>query len=136
MDPSRLDPDIRDFLACTRFAVVGASNDLQKYGAKVFRCYLQHDRDVIPVHPREATIQGHATAPSLRELPHPVDAVSVITPPAVTEQVVEDAIAAGVRFVWMQPGAESDAAIAAARDAGLRVIAGGPCLLVVMGYRE
>jgi hypothetical protein len=36
----------------------------------------------------------------------------------------------------MQPGAESDAAIREAEGFGMTVIAGGPCLLVVMGYRE
>ena len=54
----------------------------------------------------------------------------------LTERIVEEAIAAGVRHLWMQPGAESAAAIERARAAGLNVIAGGPCLLVALGYRE
>lgn len=130
------DPDIQAFLACDRFAVVGASNDKHKYGAKVLRCYRQNDREVYPVHPRETQIQGLDAHPSLASLPVPVLAASVITPPAVTEKVVEDAIEAGVQFLWMQPGAESEAAIDKAEEAGIRVIAGGPCLLVVLGYRE
>jgi hypothetical protein len=36
----------------------------------------------------------------------------------------------------MQPGAESEDAIAACRAAGLDVIADGSCVLVVLGYRE
>jgi hypothetical protein len=36
----------------------------------------------------------------------------------------------------MQPGAESEDAIAACHAAGLDVIADGSCLLVVLGYRE
>jgi hypothetical protein len=36
----------------------------------------------------------------------------------------------------MQPGAESAAAIDLAEELGVSVIAGGPCLLVVLGYRE
>jgi hypothetical protein len=36
----------------------------------------------------------------------------------------------------MQPGAESAAAVKEAEDAGLNVIHGGACLLVVMGYHE
>ena len=62
--------------------------------------------------------------------------MSIITPPPVTERVVEEAAAAGVEHLWMQPGAESDAAVARAEELGLSVIAGGPCLLVVLGYRE
>ena len=34
----------------------------------------------------------------------------IITPPEVTERLVEEAARAGVQHVWMQPGAESAAA--------------------------
>jgi hypothetical protein len=64
------------------------------------------------------------------------ESLSIITPPIVTEQIVDDAIAAGVKHLWMQPGAESEAAIEKAKAAGLTVISGGPCVLVVLGFRE
>ncbi len=60
----------------------------------------------------------------------------MITPPQVTEKIVEAAIAKGIENIWMQTGAESAAAIAAAEKAGLNVIADGSCVLVVLGYHE
>jgi pheromone shutdown protein TraB len=36
----------------------------------------------------------------------------------------------------MQPGAESDAAVAAAQKAGINVIAGDACVLVVFGFAD
>ena len=114
---------IQAFLAADSFAVVGASVDRSKYGNKVLRCYQQHGRTVHPINPRADTVEGLKAYPSLAALPTPVPAISVITPPAITEQVVRDAAAAGVRHVWMQPGAESDAAIKAAEELGLSVIA-------------
>jgi predicted CoA-binding protein len=74
--------------------------------------------------------------PSVRDLPDDVKSISVITPPAVTEGVVQDAIAKGIENVWMQPGAESEASVEACRAAGINVIADGSCVLVVLGYRE
>ena len=127
---------IQSFLASGPFAVVGASTDRSKYGNKVLRCYQQHGREVFPINPKAPEVEGLKAYPSLASLPVPVGAISVITPPAATEQVVREAAAAGVKHVWMQPGAESEAAIEAARALGLSVIAGGPCLLVVLGYRE
>jgi len=62
--------------------------------------------------------------------------VSVITPPSVTEQIVEEAIKLGVQHIWLQPGAESPDAIEACRNAGINVIHSGPCILVVLGYSE
>jgi len=124
---------ISAFLKSSSFAVVGASNHMHKFGARVFASYLAHGRRAYPVHPHDRMIQGHESFGTLRDLPERVEAVSIVTPPDVTEQIVEDAAAAGVRRVWMQPGAESPRAVARARELGLEVIAGGPCVLVELG---
>ncbi len=125
-----------EFLREGPWAVVGASTDRAKYGNKVLRCYLQNGREAFPVHPRESEIEGLRCFPDLASLPEPVPAVSIITPPAITDRVVDEAIRTGVKHLWMQPGAESSAAIDAAEQAGLHVIAGGPCILVRIGFRE
>lgn len=128
--------EIKEFLSGERFAVVGASKDRSKYGNKVLRAYQQAGKTVYPVHPKETEIEGLTAYPDLASLPESVDGISIITPPPVTESIVQQAIDAGIEHVWMQPGAESDDAIRAATDAGIRLIAGGPCLLVAVGYRE
>lgn len=130
------DPTIEQFLAGAPFAVVGASKDRAKYGNKVLRCYQQRGLEVIAVNPRESEIEGARCVPSLADLDEPVHGVSIITPPSITESVVEQAEAAGIRHLWMQPGAESEAAVERARAAGMNVIWGGACVLVVLGYRE
>ncbi len=127
---------ITAFLEAGPFAVVGASIDRSKYGNKVLRCYQQHGRLVYPINARAAEVEGLKAYATLASLPVKVRAVSVITPPAITEQVVRDAAAAGVTHIWMQPGAESDEAVRSAEALGMAVIAGGPCLLVVLGYHE
>jgi len=127
---------IEAFVAGKVFAVVGASNDRWKYGNKVLRCYLQNGRRAIPVNPNATAVEGIAAVPDLASLPEPVHGASIITPPEVTEEIVEQAAKAGVTRLWMQPGAESDRAIERALELGLSVIAGGPCVLVVLGFRE
>jgi len=134
--PSPLESRIQAFLESGPFAVVGASSDREKYGNKVLRCYQQHGLEVFPINPRASEIEGLAAYPSLDALPKPVKAISVITPPKITEAVVKEAIQAGVKHIWMQPGAEHPDAIRAAEAAGLNVIANGPCLLVVLGFRD
>jgi uncharacterized protein len=129
-------PDVAAFLANAAFAVVGASADRAKYGNKVLRCYAQHGRPVVGVHPKLTAVEGVPCYPRLQGLPGPVPAVSVVAPPAAAAAIVADAIAAGVRHLWFQPGAEDDAAIATARTAGIAVIAHGPCLLVALGFHD
>lgn len=127
---------IEIFLQAGRFAVVGASADRSKYGNKVLRCYQMHGYNVIPVNPREKAIEGLATVTEVADLPDDVKSISVITPPAVTEKVVAEAIAKGIKNIWMQPGAESRVAVEKCLESGINVIADGSCILVVLGYRD
>jgi len=128
---------IQDFLAAGPWAVVGASTDRSKYGNKVLRCYQQAGKSPLyPVHPKEREIEGLVAHPSLSAIPERPRAVSIITPPKITEAVVEECATLGIRHLWMQPGAESPRAIERCRELGLALLAGGPCLLVVLRYRE
>ena len=127
---------IETFLSAEVFGVVGASSKPHKYGNKVLRCYQHNQHAVIPVNPVEKSIEGLNCVNSVDELPDQVASISVITPPQVTEKVVDLAIAKGIKNIWMQPGAESHQAIQACEAAGVNVIADGSCVLVVMGYHE
>jgi predicted CoA-binding protein len=129
-------PAIDTFLAGDSFAVVGASADRNKYGNKVLRAYLQAGRRVFPVNPKLDEVEGQRAYPDLASLPERVFGVSVVTPPAVTKSIVEQAAAAGIRHLWMQPGAESEAAVARAHELGLALIHSGPCALVAQGFVE
>ncbi len=136
-NPSEWDV-IQDFLAGQRYAVVGASTNREKYGNKVLRAYQQAGRQVVAVNPRADQIEGVPSYASLAAIPGvaELDGVSIITPPKVTEQVVREAVEAGVKKLWMQPGAASEVAVAEAEAAGLVVLHDGPCVLVALGYRE
>jgi predicted CoA-binding protein len=129
-------PQIDQFLAAKAFGVAGASSNRDKYGNKVLRCYQLNNRKVVPINPRAETIEGIPCVADVASLPDEVTSLSVITPPKITEEVVAAAIDRGIKNIWMQPGAESPAAVAACRAAGINVIADGSCLLVVLGYRD
>jgi predicted CoA-binding protein len=131
-----MDDRIERFMSSPAFGVVGASPNREKYGNKVLRCYLQKGKRAIPVNPREKQVEGIPAVPSVTELPDDVKSISVITPPVVTEKVVEAAASRGIQNIWMQPGAESPKAVEACRRHGINVIADGTCLLVVLGYHE
>jgi predicted CoA-binding protein len=127
---------INQFLTSGAFGVVGASSNRQKFGNRVLRCYLQKGKRAVPVNPNEAEIEGVACVKSVEELPPEVKSISMITPPAVTEQLVPRAIAHGIDNIWMQPGAESPSAVALCREKGINCIADGSCLLVVLGFHD
>lgn len=124
--------NIEVFLNASTFAVAGASQDRSKYGNKVFRAIIASGRTVYPINPTAPEVEGHPTFATISDLPVAPVSLSIVTPPQVTRKVIQQAIAAGVKNVWMQPGAEDDQACQAAREAGLNVIDDGSCILVLL----
>ncbi len=131
-----IEQQLKQFFASPVFGVVGASANRDKYGNKVLRCYQQNNLQVLPIHPEETQIEGLDCVPSVADLPEEIQSISIITPPKITEKVVEQAVAHGIKNIWMQVGSESPAAVQYCEEQGLNVIADGSCVLVVLGYHE
>jgi predicted CoA-binding protein len=113
-------------------AIVGASANRAKFGNKAVRAFASRGYDVFPIHPRAAAIEGLKAFASLRDVPVPeLDRVSIYLPPEVGLQILDDLTARPVREVWVNPGAESPALIAQAKQRGLNLILG--CSILDIG---
>jgi len=93
------------------YAVVGASTNKEKYGYKVFKDLIDGGYKVLPINTNEKEILGEMVYPTLSEVKKTIDVVIFVTPPSVTEKVLEEVKVLGIKNVWMQPGAQSNAAI-------------------------
>jgi predicted CoA-binding protein len=78
--------------------------------------------EIFPVNPRERTILGRPCYAALSEVPPPFEIVDIFREAAAVPAIVEEAIAAGARVVWMQLGVIHEGAAARAREAGLEVV--------------
>ncbi|KAL4874610.1 CoA binding domain-containing protein [Aspergillus karnatakaensis] len=121
---------VKRFFSSPRFAVAGASNDSHKFGYKLLAWYHQHSLPVTPLNPRAPSIQlssshSYDTVASPRLLPSPSQtSLSVVTPPAVTLPLLQEAHSVGIPAVWLQPGTFDDAVLDFARSHFEAVIAG------------
>lgn len=116
---------IREMLEQSRrIAVVGASPDPTRASAQIFRYLRAQGYEAIPVNPHIAgqSLAGVTAYASLREVPDKIDLVDIFRRSDQVEPIVEDAIAIGARYVWMQLGVQNAAAAEKARAAGLGVI--------------
>ena len=104
------------------WAVVGASNDRSKYGNRIYRDLLAAGYSVYPVNPNEERVEGAPAFATIEDLPEKPDVVDVVVPSSVGEQIAQHTADAGIRFFWLQPGAESPELIESAEDLGLEVI--------------
>jgi len=114
---------IADFVGRRTWAVVGVSANPTKFGRRIYQDLRRAGYRVYAVNPHETEILGDRVYPNLAALPERPDVVDLVVPPSVSEMIVKEAAAAGIRRVWMQPGAESQRAIEFCRASGIEVVA-------------
>jgi predicted CoA-binding protein len=103
-------------------AVLGASNDREKFGNRAVRAYLSQGWTVYPVNPKEAKIEGITSYASIADVPTPVDRASLYVPPAIGLQLLDAIHIRGAKELWVNPGSGSPALLARAEELGLVVV--------------
>ena len=114
----------------TRIAVVGASNNPEKYGNVIVKNLRSKGYTVVPLNPREDIVEGLAAFKSVRDLDAPVDLLVVVTPPPATLRILAEAAASGIRAVWLQEGSFDDAVLDFAHGAPFKTVYDA-CVMVV-----
>ena len=107
-----------DEIMCLGIAYM-AMERLQKHGYKA-----------IPVNPAFAEVPGEQCYPSIRDVPGPIDTVTMYLAAERSTPLIDDIIQAKPRRIIFNPGAENDALVNAAKGAGIEVIIG--CTLVML----
>ena len=91
-----------DFLAQKRIAVVGVSRNPQGHGSNiVYQRLRERGYEVFAVNPNATEIEGDPCYPNLGSIPGEVDAIVIGTSPDNAVAVMEDAVAHGIKRVWM-----------------------------------
>ncbi|MBI3734428.1 MAG: CoA-binding protein [Chloroflexi bacterium] len=121
-ETASLEDLIRDFTGRRVWALVGATNNPRKYGNRILRDLRRAGYIVYAVNKSESEVDGQPAYRALADLPERPDVVDFVVPPNQTEQVVRECKALGLMRVWMQPGAESEAAIQYCHANGIQVI--------------
>lgn len=114
---------IPDLLRSARvIAVVGLSSDEFRPSYGVSEYMQQAGYRIIPVNPNETEVLGEKAYARLEDVPEKIDIVNVFRRSEHARGVVEAAIRAGAKAVWMQQGVEDEEAAKLARAAGLDVV--------------
>jgi predicted CoA-binding protein len=105
-----------------RIAMVGLSSNPFRPSHFAAIYMLSEGYDVTPVNPREREVLGRCSYASLRDVPGPIEIVDIFREPSAVPAIVDEAIAAGAKVIWMQLGVIHEEAAEKARRAGLEVI--------------
>ena len=112
----------RLFETVKTIAVVGCSPKPERAGHYVAKYLQDLGYRIIPVNPGQTEILGEKCYASLRDIPEPVDMVDCFRKSEDIPPIVDDAIAIGVKYIWMQLDIVNEEAAARASAAGIDVV--------------
>lgn len=123
--PLTTDDEIRDLLQSVRtVALVGASDRPERASFGVMETLLKHGYRVFPVNPTIAGghVHGEFVYSNLLEIREPIDLVDIFRRADALDPIIDDAIAADAKAIWMQLGVINEDAAARAEAAGMKVV--------------
>ncbi|MBA4811802.1 MAG: CoA-binding protein [Candidatus Actinomarina sp.] len=89
-------------------ALVGASNDRNKYGNKILLDLLSKNYNVVPINQKEDTIAGLKAYTKVQDLPSRPSIINFVVPPEIGLDITKELVEEGYNHFWYQPGAESE----------------------------
>ncbi len=125
---------VHDIMHAKSVAVIGASDDLSKWGGRAFGILCRHDvsTEIYPVNPKAASVMGVKAYASIDQCPGPVDIAMILVPAPAIAETVQACAQAGVGCAIVitsgfaesgQPGQALEQEMAKqARLAGMRII--------------
>ena len=97
------------------YAIVGSSNNKEKYGYKVTLNLKKRGFDIIPINSDESEILGIKAYKSLSDINskklNKIEMVIFIIPPQITLKILQEVKKLKIKKVWFQPGSESEDSI-------------------------
>ena len=122
--------DVQGFVSQKTIAMAGLSRDEKAISASMKKELQSKGYRILAVNPNAAEHRRRALLPEpLPRFPKGWAACSSSPPPSQSEKVVREAAAQGISRVWLQLGAQSEAAAAACAEHGLSAVS-GKCILM------
>lgn len=112
------------------WAVVGATQDVEKFGYKIYKRLKNKGYNVYPISPKYDTIDGDKAYKALGDLPEKPEVVDFVVNPKVGIKIIEECKEIGIENVWLQPGTVSEEILNYAEDNGVHVAQA--CVLVAI----
>ena len=89
-------------------ALIGASNDKNKYGNKIYLDLRNKGYNVTPINPKENTIENDKAYTSIEEMGKLPDIANFVVPPPIALKIAQHITKLGIKYLWFQPGSESN----------------------------
>jgi predicted CoA-binding protein len=118
------DAEVKSLLQSSKnVAIVGISNKENRASYQVAKWLKENSHfNLFFVNPVIEEVLGEKTYPSLAEIPVTIDIVDVFRRPEDCPPVLDKAITAGAKAIWLQLGIANEEVAGRGTDAGLDVV--------------
>ena len=111
-------------------AILGASENPERYSHKAFHALKKHGHHPVPVSPFIGSLDGAPVVGSLKEVGAHIDTLTMYVNPRVSSELKEDILQLKPKRVIFNPGSENETLEAELKDAGIHVVEA--CTLVLL----
>lgn len=111
------------------WAVLGASNDQEKFGYKITKALKDKGKTVYPINLKEEEILGLKAYSSISNLPEIPEVIDFVVPPNTGMKTIDSGTIPKGTVLWFQPGSFDFDLVEYATSKGYQVVSDG-CVLV------
>jgi hypothetical protein len=111
-------------------AVIGASDKPERFSYQAVALLKQKGHTVFPVHQRLKAVEGMTVYPSIKDIPQPIDTVSMYVAADISTGIAADILGTKPKRIIFNPGAENPDLFQKAKAQGITTI--NDCTLVML----
>jgi len=123
-----------ELLKLKTWAVVGASENKEKYGCKILKKLKDSGYNVLSVNPNYEMVLGEKCYPDLLSLPQKPDVVNIVVSPKHGMKTIAEAAELGIKYIWLQPGTFNQELLDLANEKEVETIQA--CVLVELANKK
>ncbi len=112
---------MNEMLNMKRWALLGATQDRDKYGYKIFKSLEENGYTVYGVNPKYNSVDGIKIYNSLDDLPATLEAIDMVVNPQISLNSLEKIKEKGIKNIWFQSGSFDERVIEKAREMGFNI---------------
>ena len=128
------DNALRVFTLKQKWAVIGVTDDISKYGYKIYDKLKQNHKTTYGINPKYHNIENNKIYSSVESVDDDIEVVVFVVNPNIGIKYLDSVISKNIENIWLQPGTVSDELLLKAKQNHINVIEA--CVLLVSNYEN
>lgn len=117
------------------WAIVGVSENKDRYAYKIWKLMPEHGYNVFGVNPKYNELEGVKIYNSLKDIDEKIDVVDVVVNPRLSLKLLDEIKELGIEYVFFQPETYNDEVVEKANNLGLKILT-GDCIYATLIRKE